>query len=35
VNLLSQDGESYADASNLRGKLASLSFDLRPAPTWK
>lgn len=32
INLLSQEGETYADASNLRRKLASASFDLRPAP---
>lgn len=31
VNLLSQEGETYADDSNLRRKLASASFDLRPA----
>jgi iron complex outermembrane receptor protein len=31
VNLLSQEGESYTEASNLRRKLASLSVDLRPA----
>lgn len=31
VNLLSQDGQSYGDVSNLRRKLASASIDLRPA----
>jgi len=31
INLLSQEGETYADTSNLRRRLASASFDLRPA----
>jgi iron complex outermembrane receptor protein len=31
INLLSQEGKSYSDASNLRRKLASVSFDLKPA----
>ncbi|TCP30408.1 TonB-dependent siderophore receptor [Sphingomonas sp. BK235] len=31
VNLLSQDGQTFADASNLRRKLASASVDVRPA----
>ncbi|OJY64436.1 MAG: TonB-dependent receptor [Sphingobium sp. 66-54] len=31
INLLSQNGESYAEASNMRRRLASASFDLRPA----
>jgi iron complex outermembrane receptor protein len=31
INLLSQEGETYADSSNLRRRLASASFDLRPA----
>jgi iron complex outermembrane receptor protein len=30
INLLSQEGETYADVSNLRRKLASVSFDVRP-----
>ena len=35
VNLLSQEGETFANASNLRRKLASASVDLRPlAGTW-
>jgi iron complex outermembrane receptor protein len=33
VNLLNQDGESYADASNLRRRLASASADLQVTPT--
>lgn len=31
INLLSQEGKTYADASNLRRRLASASFNLRPA----
>ena len=31
VNLLSQDGESYSDASNMRRRLVSGAFDVRPA----
>lgn len=31
VDLLAQNGDNYADGSNLRRKLASLSFDAKPA----
>ncbi|WP_442681393.1 TonB-dependent receptor [Sphingomonas sp. ASY06-1R] len=31
VNLLSQDGQTFADVSNLRRKLASAAIDIQPA----